>query len=385
MTAEHSFIVAFVFILYTYLGYPCLLLLFTLLSAKAIKKRPFVELPFVSVVIAARNEAGQIATRLNNLLEQDYPADKLEIIVVSDGSVDDTNVIVFDQFVQNSELFPKIKLIIQPKPSGKPLACNLGVYSADGEIIVFTDSRQIFAKNAISELISNFSDCEIGGVSGELLFFDKKGDGLLLEMGAYWHYEKMVRKLESRWSSVMGATGAIYAIRKKLYHELPASTLLDDVLTPLNIVLAGYRVTFDHNAIAYDYASNNVQQEWKRKVRTLSGNWQILNLCPSVLNPFHIKLFWQFFSHKLARLLVPYFLITLFISSVTAEGMLYSMTALLQICFYLMVLIAFMFPQARQNALIRLCYFFCVLNVAALFSCWIWIFGRHENVWKPKA
>ncbi len=384
MTTEITFIFAAVFILYTYLGYPCLLFVFALLSTRVIKKQPFIEPPFVSVVIAARNEAERMASRLNNLLEQDYPSDKLEIIIVSDGSVDETNSIVCDQCTQQSELFPKISLITLPKPSGKPHACNRGVSSARGEIIVFADSRQIFAKNAISELVSNFSDCEIGGVSGELLFIDDTSEGLFLEMGAYWHYEKMVRKLESRWHSVIGATGAIYAIRKNLYQKLPASTLLDDVLTPLNIILAGYRITFDQSAIAYDYVSKNVRQEWKRKVRTLSGNWQIVNLCPSVLNPLHIRLFWQFVSHKVARLLVPYCLVILFVSSLAAKGIVFSAFAILQICFYVLALVAFIFPQIRHNSLIRLCYFFCALNLAALVSFWIWIFGQCQNIWKPE-
>lgn len=384
MTETILFGFSSIFILYTYIGYPCLLFLLSRLFPSKIKKNWPAPAPVVSVVIAARNEAGQIAARLNNLLDQDYPSDKLEIIVVSDGSVDETDGIVRDQFCSDTEELPKVTLIIQQQPAGKPVALNLGVSSAKGEIIVFTDCRQIFAKNAISELVSNFADKEIGGVSGELFFIDADQDGLQVEMGAYWRYEKMIRKLESRWHSAIGATGAIYAIRKKLFHELPAATLLDDVLTPLNIVLSGYRLVFDNKAIAYDYVSKNVQQEWKRKVRTLSGNWQMLTLCPSILNPFHTRLFWQFFSHKLARLLIPYCLIVLFFSSIAGKGTLYSVFTFLQICFYLTALIASLFPRVRQNSLMRLCYFFCVLNLAALLSFWIWVSGRCENIWKPQ-
>lgn len=268
--------------------------------------------PFVSVVIAARNEEKNIEWRIRNIMNQDYPKEKLEVLIVSDGSIDATDDIVKSIINETEPLTKGFLKMHSHKPfRGKPFCINTGVAAAIGDIVVFADCRQRFADNAIKELIKNFDDPNVGCVSGELVFEETTGSSIQAEMGAYWRFEKWLRKLESSTGSVPGATGAIYAVRIKLFRPLPAQTLLDDVLIPMNICMQGYRTIFEGRAIAYDTVSKNLALEKKRKIRTLAGNWQLLFLEPVLLNPLKNPLWIRFISHKIFRLLIPYVLIML--------------------------------------------------------------------------
>ena len=204
-----------------------------------------------------------------------------------------------------------MKLYSHNPSQGKPFCINTGVVAATGDIIVFADCRQRFADKAIKELVKNFADQKVGCVSGELALEKTPGSTIQTEMGAYWRFEKWLRKLESSTGSVPGATGAIYAIRKNLFRPLPVQTLLDDVLLPMHICMQGFRTIFENKAIAYDVISMNLDVEKKRKVRTLAGNWQLLILEPRLLNPLENPIWIRFMSHKIFRLLIPYCLITL--------------------------------------------------------------------------
>jgi poly-beta-1,6-N-acetyl-D-glucosamine synthase len=379
--AELIFIFSLIFIVYTYIGYPLIIWCVSNLIKKPVQKRLLSEWPIVAVIIAAKNEENKIRKRILNLIQQDYPEDKLQILVVSDGSTDSTANIVRD--LAKEKCIHSINLrVIECHPSaGKPTALNKGVELTLGEFIVFADARQTFSKNAIKNLISNFSDSNVGCVSGELVFISNENLDLKIEMGAYWKYEKFIRTMESNSGSVMGATGAIYAIRRSLYSELPQRILLDDVLTPLKILSQGYRVILDNSAQAFDIISENVEQEWNRKVRTLAGNWQLLSYMPSMFNPIQYSWLWRFFSHKIARLLVPFLLVSLLLSSLLAEGILFKLFAIGQIAFYLMALSFVFNTTARQNPVIKLCYFFCVMNIAAFWGFVMWSTGRCDDIW----
>ncbi len=292
-----------IFILYTYLGYPLILFFGAKVTTKVIDKN-FKYEPNVSVVIAAYNEEKNIEKRIKNILGQNYPREKLEVIIVSDGSSDQTDLII--KKIQQQKNINFLKLCTYPVSQGKAHAINQGVNIATGEIIVFADSRQRFETNAIKHLVANFNDQKIGCVSGELKFEDTPDSSINNEVSIYWNFEKQIRKMESHIGSVPGATGAIYAIRKKLYSAIPAETLLDDVLIPMKICLKGYRTVFDGHAIAYDVASKNVEQEQKRKIRTLAGNWQLFIIAPELMNPFKNPIWINFISHKIFRIFVPY-------------------------------------------------------------------------------
>lgn len=382
MLLVYLFWVSFLLIVYVYFGYPLLLFFQSKLFPQPIAKTDSKQKLSVSVVIAVKNESNNIKRRIQNILDQDYPSDKLEIVIVSDGSDDDTYSIV--QQVVNADNKNSRSTIINHQyfPShGKPTALNRGVTLASGEIIVFADARQYFEDGAIHELVNNFSDLSVGVVSGELIFLKDGKSTIQSQMGAYWKYEKKIRNMESKTGSVVGATGAIYAIRRDLYQPLPSSTLLDDVMTPLNIALEGYRIVFDSSAVAYDVVSKDTKQEWYRKVRTLTGNWQLLSLKPSLINVFQNPLWFRFLSHKLGRVVVPFFLVILFLTSVQQGGTFYTFATAAQIVFYFLAALGHCVPIMRKNSLVQLCYFFCVLNCAALKGFVIWVTGGCENVW----
>jgi poly-beta-1,6-N-acetyl-D-glucosamine synthase len=329
-------------ILYVYAGYPVLLDLWARAvrarrrrqtshaSASRTARQP---LPGVTVVVAARNEAARLPARIENLLACEYPHDRLQIVVASDGSTDDT-VAALAPFDGRAEL-------LMLPPAGKASALNAAVARARHPILVFADARQRFGPDAIRRLVAHFDHPQIGAVSGELVLdcemagecrtppdaghgHDGQGrrdrgtaphstiaDGV----GAYWRYEKWLRRREAVVGSTLGVTGAIYAMRRDLWQPLPADTLLDDVLGPMRLVLAGYRVTFDERARAYDRVAGDAPEEMRRKVRTLAGNYQLLKQEPRLLVPLLNPVWLQFMSHKIGRLLVPWALVALLVSS----------------------------------------------------------------------
>jgi poly-beta-1,6-N-acetyl-D-glucosamine synthase len=318
----------------------------------------------VSIVVAARNEGARLASRIDNLLSLDFPVVKRQIIVVSDGSTDDT----LDVLAR----YRRVVDVVAVPQGGKALALNAGVAQARFEIVVFADARQVFAADAIRELVAPFADRQVGAVSGELRLdaesacrrgnrdrrvFERRRDErdtsadrrederrrtlrstIADGIGLYWKYEKQMRRLESRLGSTLGATGAIYAIRRALYRPLPADTILDDVLTPMRVVLAGYRVVFNEKARAFDRAAVDADAEARRKVRTLAGNYQILAIEPALLLPWRNPVWLQYVSHKLGRLAVPYALMAMFYASIVLAGpsLVYSAALAAQVLFYLL-------------------------------------------------
>ena len=371
---ETIFFIAFFFVFYTYLGYPVSLCCLSIVVKKTVDKQCIKPEPSVSVVIAAKNEEKNIKKRIKNLLDQNYSINKLEIIIVSDGSNDNTNIIVqnFIKKLRDTALYKNniiLKLIHYNHSYGKPYALNKGVKEAKGKIIVFTDCRQRFSKDTIKHLVANFNDNEIGCASGELIFEKTPGSSIQAEMGFYWNFEKWLRKTESKTGSVPGATGAVYAIRRELFQPIPDSTLLDDVLIPLNICMQGYRTIFDGNALAYDTVSKDMTYEKQRKVRTLAGNWQLLFLKPSLINPYQNPLWIKFLSHKIFRLFVPYLLIIIFIFSLNLRT-LFSNVVLVALIIFIILTAVPPFPTnfGILSKLSRLCKTVFWLNYFAFIA-----------------
>ncbi len=315
--------------LYVYVGYPALMAIWARLAPRPVRRLPIT--PRISIVIAARNEADTIDRRLANLLSLDYPRDAMQIVVVSDGSTDATADIL-------ASYGSSIDVILLP-PGGKARALNAGVAAARHEVLVFADARQTFAPDALRALVEPFADRAVGGVSGELLLDCESGEGTSTigeGVGAYWRYEKWLRRQESLAGSTLGSTGAIHAIRRDLWKPLPPETILDDVLAPMDVVLAGARVVFEGRARAFDRAASNGSAEFARKTRTLAGNYQLVMLRPRLLLPFANPVWLQFVSHKLGRLVVPYALLGIFVSSIAlaAEERLFAAALGAQIVFY---------------------------------------------------
>jgi poly-beta-1,6-N-acetyl-D-glucosamine synthase len=346
---EQLFWLAVVFVAYVYAGYPLVLRGWAALASRPVRKRASSgdrRYPSVSVVIAARNEAARLPGRLRNILAQNYPG-PLEIIVASDGSTDQPDAAVAP--------FRGVRLIELPV-AGKAVALNHGVAAARGEILVFADARQRFAPDAITALVENFDDPDVGCVTGELrldceIVRDGRDPGIGEGVGLYWRYEKWLRRVESEIWSTLGATGAIYALRRSLWQPLPAGTLLDDVLAPMRVVLAGRRTVFEPRARAFDRAAANAVVEERRKVRTLAGNYQILGLEPRLLLPLRNPVWLQYASHKIARLLVPWALLTALLTSaaLASTGWLYLVALILQLGFYALAAIGWWMDRSAPT------------------------------------
>lgn len=330
-----AFWISLAVVVYVYAGYPLLAAVWARVTRRAPRKVDVHRIsswPSISIVLAARNEAWRLPERIANLLQIAYAGDR-EIIVVSDGST--------DRPADAVRPFGGAVRLIELPSGGKPVALNAGVEAARHEIVVFADARQRFSDDALLQLVANFADERVGAVTGELILDAEQaadestvGDGV----GLYWKYEKWLRRSESRIWSTLGATGAIYAMRRSLWRPLPADTLLDDVLAPMRVVLDGWRIVFEEGARAYDRASADAAAESRRKVRTLAGNYQILAQEPRLLLPVINPVWVQYVSHKIGRLVVPWALAGAFVSSVAlaTEGALYAIACAAQAGFYLL-------------------------------------------------
>ena len=368
-------------VFYTYLGYPILLFGVSQMFRKPVRRKPYE--PKVSVVISAFNEEKWIEQKLLNLLELSYPESRLEILVGSDGASDRTDEIIskfrstrirFFRFVENF---------------GKPHVLSALVREAGGEIVVFTDSRQELEHGAIRALAANFQDPKVGCVSGEL-YFKASSAGSIGSVGegmdAYWRYEKFLRKRESEIGSMLGATGAIYAIRKSLFPErLPADILVDDMYIPLAIISNGYRAIFESEARAYDRVSERSAEEFKRKVRTLAGNYQIFMHFPKLFIPFKSPIAWQLFSHKFLRLVVPFFLLGIFFLNLFLLSQpFYLFSFVLQVLFYSLAAYEARQSQSRSSkkGIGYIPFMFCLLNYSALMAFIRFVKGKQKITWE---
>jgi cellulose synthase/poly-beta-1,6-N-acetylglucosamine synthase-like glycosyltransferase len=346
---EILFWVSVFVIAYVYVGYPLLLAAWARFASRPVRKGGFAagSWPSISIVLAARNEAARLPGRVANLLDLPYDG-RREIIVVSDGSTDQTRAALAGYCAQGA-----IRLIEVPA-GGKPLALNAGVAAATGDLIVFADARQRFGARTLTALAANFADPTVGGATGELLLDSESGESSSTigeGVGVYWKYEKWLRRHEGAVWSTLGATGAIYALRRSLWQPLPAETLLDDVLAPMRTVLSGWRVVFESEATAEDRTAPDAAAEARRKRRTLAGNYQILAQEPRLLLPFANPVWLQYMSHKVGRLLVPWALLAVFVTSavLAARSWIYAAAFFAQAAFYgLAVVGAWLDARDRQ-------------------------------------
>ncbi len=418
-------------VFYVYVGYPLLLHVCGRVRPKRLAPVPTHSEPSVSIVIAARDEARRIPGRLDNLRQLEYPAEKQQLIVVSDGSTDDTAAIL--------ARIPRVTAIEVPA-SGKARALNEGVARATNDILVFADMRQAFAPDALRALVAPFRDPRVGAVSGELVLNgeprDRRRDDdrralddrrarhdrrrarqtpgkrtggrrstsrrTTLEstitdgVGLYWRYEKQIRRDESATGSVVGATGAIYAMRRSLWQPLPNDAILDDVLTPMRCVMAGYRVVFEEKACAFDRTAPDATAEARRKLRTLAGNYQLLWLEPRLLVPWCNPAWLQFMSHKVGRLIVPYTLPPLLLLSLLLahRAPVYAAAFTAQFMFYLLAGYGSWLEHSRSHAsvgpvalvvrpvnrLARVALTFFVMNKSAVAG--LVAFATKQKVWR---
>ena len=357
------------FIGYTYVGYPAWLWVRSRWRPRPVSTAPY--LPFISIVLVVRNEATSLRPKLKSLLDLDYPADHAEILVVSDGSIDETNYILSEFAV-----ISRFRMILNQQPRGKASGLNDAVKTACGEIVVFTDARQRIGRDAVRLLMENFADPEVGCASGELMLGDPDRGEAIRGMGLYWKMEKLVRELESASGSVVGATGALYAVRRNLLAQLSMETILDDLLVPMRVLRQGWRVVFDPRAQVWDSPDLGVEREFARKVRTLSGNYQLLQLEPWLLSNENPARF-AFVSHKLLRLLVPFALCATLVASFFVHEPIYRIAFIGQVAFYGLSAWALVRPKSGPLARVAEAAFtFVLLNTAAALAFANFISGR---------
>jgi biofilm PGA synthesis N-glycosyltransferase PgaC len=296
-------ITACLLMIYVLAGYPLLLRWVALRCSRPVQRRPIE--PSVSLIIAVHNGERFLEAKLQSVLALEYAADMLEIIVASDGSSDRTEEIA-DSFASQ-----RVSLLRLPR-GGKPAALNAAIGQARGEILVLTDVRQPLDPPSVARLVENFADPTVGVASGELLI-NAGASQEEADIGLYWRFETWMRDRLSSVDSMFGATGPFYAIRRSLAVPIPADTLLDDVYLPLAAYFQGYRLVMDSRARAYDVPTS-LETEFRRKIRTLAGNYQILCAYPALLGPGN-RMWVHFMSYKFGRLLLPWLLLVLAVAS----------------------------------------------------------------------
>jgi len=360
-------------IAYTYLGYVGWLWLRARFSPWPVLRAQ--QQSSVSIVMVVRNEERTLADKLRNLLYLDYPRERCQIVVVSDGSTDRTESIL-RKHADN----PRVQVVMNQLSRGKACGLNDAISVASGEVVVFTDARQKIEPGAVRLLMENFADPEVGCASGALMLGDLNTGEAAKGMGLYWTIEKKIRELESESGSVVGATGALYAVRHELLTSVPEGTILDDVYIPMQVARQGKRVIFDARARAWDSPDLGTDREFGRKVRTLSGNYQLVQLAPWLLsgeNPIRF----EFVSHKLLRLAVPLALAAVLVASMVLSGLVYRTALALQAVFYGLSLLAGLHlsrgPLARMS---DAALTFVVLNSAAAVAFVNFVTGR-KAVW----
>ena len=289
---------------YTYVGYPALIA--ALGKVSPLRTSPDETFtPFVSVLFCAYDAEAFLEDKLDSMLGLDWPKDAIEVLVYSDGSKDGTNEIL----ARRAAADPRIRPFYAETRGGKPRGLNLLRKQARGEVLLMTDVRQRFEPSALRKLVRHLADPSVGCVSGNLVLEGDAGSG------AYWRYEKWIREREARFRSVPGVTGAIYVLRAKDLEDIPEDTILDDVMIPTRLRLAGKKVLFEPAAIAFDRAADD-DKEFSRKVRTLAGNFQIFARMPDLLVPGRNPSWLEMVSHKAMRLAGPFLMGSLAASSI---------------------------------------------------------------------
>jgi biofilm PGA synthesis N-glycosyltransferase PgaC len=356
------------FLLATYVGYPLAMMLRARFAPRPVRlSRGYV--PHVSCVVAAHDEGERLVRKVENLLAQSWPAERLQVVIADDGSRDGSPE-------RARALDPaRVRVASCPVRTGKPEALRRALAATSGEILVLCDARQRFEPDAVARLVEPLADPDVGAVTGKLIL---AGDG---GVSAYWRYESLLRRCEGAVGSVMGVTGAIYAVRRSLFpRHMPADTILDDVYVPMSIVLRERRVAYADGAWAHD-PELEVRDEMPRKVRTLAGNWQLLTLMPELLIPWRNPEFAPFLMHKVARLVCPFALAAAFGIAAVTPGFFFTAAFALQLALYGLALLPVLRPDAPAGRVIRVCHAFVMLNWAAVLGLWRFVRGEAHATW----
>lgn len=381
-TLELLFWICVAAVAYAYVGYPILIWA----AARMFGRRPSAsdiedaELPTATLLIAAHNEADVIAARLENALALDYPAGKLEIVVASDGSRDATAAIV-RSFADRG-----VRLLDYQPNRGKAATLNAAWREVRGALVLLSDANTFIDRDAARRLARWFRDPTIGAVCGRLVLVDpasgKNVDGM------YWRYETFLKLCEARLGALLGANGAIYAIRRAAYVPIPPETAIDDFVIPLLAKLEhGTRLHYDADAVAREDTPAQIGDEFKRRARIGAGGFQSLRVLWPLLNPRHGWLAFSFLSHKVLRWSCPFFLLGAALTNVALVGQpVYRVTLAGQAAFYAVAWLGARAPGRGPLArVMRLTTLFSSMNAALLVGFYRWLTGRQRGAWARTA
>lgn len=373
-------------VIYDYVAYPFLLKILNN-TRSVITTKFLIAYPSLTIIIAAYNEEKIINDKIKNTIELDYPQDKLEIIVASDASTDSTNEIVKKyEKAENDMNRSRVVLNLQTERKGKSTILNDTVLRvAKGEIVIFTDATTFLKEDAIKKLVRNFSDVSIGAVCGKLSFVNQEDSSISKNEGFYWRYEEFLRKNESQIGVLPFVSGAFYGIRKHLYTPVKEG-LPDDSVSPLSVYKNGYRVVFEEEAIAYEEMASTTEGEFRIKSRGAVRELGAILSFKELLNPFkYPMLSWVLFSHRLLRWSVGFFLIGIFLTNLMLlSSYIYRITLWCQIVFYSLALIGYLFTKGLRNwKIFALPFYFCLVNIAAMWGIIQFLFGKKTSVWEP--
>ncbi|HXM69187.1 MAG TPA: glycosyltransferase family 2 protein [Candidatus Acidoferrum sp.] len=361
-------------IFYAFFGYPLVLLFLQIPFRRRIRKEKIE--PSVSILVAAYNEASVIAAKVRNALALDYPPDRLEIVIASDGSTDETAQIVESLILKEGQ--DRVRLLNYPENRGKVTVLNESVPQLRGEIVVFSDASSMLAKDALRQLIANFAEDRVGAASGVYQVLRTDDAKLGRQEDLYWKYETFLKVREANIGALAGAHGSLYAMRKSLYPFPPVGTINDDFVIPTSVLHRGYRIAYEPLAVAYEEAHE--MEGFGRRIRITAGNVEQLFHIKNLLWPPQPLVLFCFLSHKGARLVVPLAMIALLASNSSLWRLpFYHWVLWGQIIFYGFALIGAL-GQLRPRVL-RLPFYFCMIN-ASLF---VWLYYRISKRNKPSS
>jgi len=380
-TIEWFFWACIALLAYTYVGFGILAAAWGTIRRRHVQQQAIT--PTVSIIVAAYNERSVIAKKLANLMALDYPEERLEIIVASDGS-DDGTVEIVREFVND-----RVLLLALPR-RGKIHALKDAVAQAQSEILIFSDANTFIDPNAICMLVRNFADAQVGGVCGNQMYRKNTGDDSSGQgENLYWTYDKWLKAKQTHTGSIVSADGAIYAIRHELFRVPESAAVTDDFAISTAVIEQGRRLVFEPDAIAYEESAGAAQREFERKVRLMTRGMRGVLLRRGLLNPFRYGFYSiVLFSHKVVRRLAPVVLITLLSSNLLLIGhsRVYALAAALELLFYLLAGVGFLVKShpVGRNKLLSIPFFYCLANAAALVALSKVARGERIERWKPQ-
>ncbi len=355
-------------VIYTFGGYPILIALLGRWRRNPVKKSS--NYPEITLLIPAYNEESIIAEKIDNSLQLHYPKERLGIVIVADGSDDGTRAI--------AERYREITVYFEPQRRGKAAAINRITPLLSTDIVVFTDANSMLNPEALIEIAANFADPRVGGVAGEKRV-SGGGEGL------YWRYESFLKQGDSNLSSVMGASGELFAIRREAFQPVEEDSIIEDFVLSMRLVGDGWRVVYEANAIATELPSTSLQNDWQRRTRIAAGGFQSILRLPKLLDPRIGIVSWQYFSHRVLRWLVTPILlpITFLLNALLLGDQHYRFLFLAQLVFYAASLLGFLLAKSGKSlGVLNAAFYFVFANLAAMVGARRYIRGKQPVTWK---